>query len=72
MSTTPVLNLPNAALVGPSTPIEKPVIRDGEVVARTMMPVSLTFDHCLLDGEPAARFMQAIHECLENPELLLA
>jgi pyruvate/2-oxoglutarate dehydrogenase complex dihydrolipoamide acyltransferase (E2) component len=72
MSTTPVLNLPNAALVGPSTPIEKPVIRDGEVVARTMMPVSLTFDHFLLDGEPAARFMQAIHECLENPELLLA
>jgi pyruvate/2-oxoglutarate dehydrogenase complex dihydrolipoamide acyltransferase (E2) component len=72
MTTTPVLNLPNAALVGPSTPVEKPVIRDGEVVARTMMPVSLTFDHCLLDGEPAARFMQAIHECLENPELLLA
>ncbi len=69
---TPVLNLPNAVLIGPSTPAEKPVVHNGEVVPRTVMPVSMTFDHCLLDGEPAARFMKAMHECLENPELLLA
>jgi len=72
MSTTPVLNLPNAALVGPSSPIEKPVVKEGELVVRTMMPVSFTFDHRMLDGEPAARFMSALHEALENPELLLA
>lgn len=72
MTTTPVLNLPNAALVGPSTAVDKPVVKDGQIVVRTMMPVSLTFDHRLLDGEPAARFMKAIHEALENPELMLA
>ena len=72
MTTTPVLNQPNAALVGPSTPIERPVVFNGEIVARTMMPVSFTFDHRLMDGEPAARFMAALHEALENPELMLA
>jgi len=72
MTTTPVLNLPNAALVGPSTPIERPVVHNGEIAIRTMMPVSFTFDHRLLDGEPAARFMKAMHEALENPELMLA
>lgn len=72
LSTTPVLNLPNAALVGPSTPKEKPVVYNGEIVPRTMMPLSFTFDHCLLDGEPASRFMKALHEALENPELMLA
>lgn len=72
MTTTPVLNLPNAALVGPSTPVKRPVVHNGDVVVRTMLPVSFTFDHCLLDGEPAARFMSAMHDALENPELMLA
>lgn len=69
---TPVLNLPNAALVGTSTPIEKPVVVNGEIVVRTMMPLCMTFDHCILDGEPATHFMTALHDCLENPELMLA
>ncbi len=69
---TPVLNLPNAALVGTSTAIKKPIVVNDEVVIRTMMPISLTFDHCIFDGEPAARFMKAIHDALENPELMLA
>ncbi len=72
LQSTPVLNLPNAALLGPSTPMEKPVVRNGEIVPRTMMPMSMTFDHRILDGEPAARFMKAVHDCLENPELMLA
>jgi pyruvate dehydrogenase E2 component (dihydrolipoamide acetyltransferase) len=72
MTTTPVLNQPNAALIGPSTPIERPVVHNGEIAIRTMMPVSFTFDHRLLDGEPAARFMKALHEALENPELMMA
>ncbi|MEY8199729.1 MAG: dihydrolipoamide acetyltransferase family protein [Colwellia sp.] len=72
MSTTPVLNLPNAALVGPSTAIKKPVVKEGEIVVRTMMPMSFTFDHCILDGEPAARFMSALHDALENPELMMS
>lgn len=69
---TPVLNLPNAVLVGPSTPQEKFVPVDGEPVVRTMMPVSMTFDHRVLDGEPAARFINALHRYLENPVLILA
>jgi len=69
---TPVLNLPNAVLVGPSTPQEKLVPVDGEAVVRTMMPVSMTFDHRVLDGEPAARFINALHRYLENPVLILA
>ena len=72
MTTTPVLNLPNAALVGPSTAIERPVVKDGQIIPRTMMPMSFTFDHCILDGEPAARFMSALHDALENPELMMA
>ncbi|MEH6629000.1 MAG: dihydrolipoamide acetyltransferase family protein [Motiliproteus sp.] len=72
LQTAPVLNLPNAVIVGPSTPKDKPVVIDGEIKIRTMMPVSMTFDHRLMDGEPAARFMNALHECLENPELMMA
>jgi pyruvate/2-oxoglutarate dehydrogenase complex dihydrolipoamide acyltransferase (E2) component len=69
---TPVLNLPNAMLIGPSTAVEKPVVVDGQVVPRTMLPVSATFDHRILDGDPAVRFMSAVHDALENPELLMA
>ena len=72
LTSTPVLNSPNTALVGPSTPIERPVVVDGEVCVRTLMPISFTFDHRVMDGEPAARFMRALHDCLEHPELMMA
>jgi pyruvate/2-oxoglutarate dehydrogenase complex dihydrolipoamide acyltransferase (E2) component len=72
MSSTPVLNLPNALLVGPSTPIERPVVYRGEIAVRTMLPISATFDHRILDGEPFSRFASALHELLETPELMLA
>lgn len=68
---TPILNLPNTTLIGPSTPEQKPVVRDGEVVVRTMMPISMTFDHRVMDGEPAARFGSALHDAIENPGLML-
>lgn len=68
---TPVLNLPNTTLIGPSTPEQKPVVRDGEMAIRTMMPISMTFDHRIMDGEPAARFARALHEAIEQPGLML-
>lgn len=68
---TPILNLPNTTLIGPSTPEQKPVFRDGEIVVRTMMPISVTFDHRVMDGEPAARFGMALHEAIEQPGLML-
>jgi pyruvate/2-oxoglutarate dehydrogenase complex dihydrolipoamide acyltransferase (E2) component len=71
MQSTPILNIPNAMIVGPSTPCEKPVVVNGQIVPRMMLPISVTFDHRVIDGEPAARFIKHLHECLENPELLL-
>lgn len=72
LMSTPVLNMPNVALLGPSTPIERPVVVKGKVKVRTLLPLSFTFDHRALDGDPAARFMSALHDVLEHPELLLA
>lgn len=72
MKTAPILNLPNVSILGPSTPIERPIVKSGEVVVRAMLPMSYTFDHCLMNGEPAARFMRALHDCLEDPSLMLA
>ncbi len=72
LSTAPILNLPNALIVGPSTPIERPVVLNGEIVPRSLLPISATFDHRVLDGEPFARFAKALNDRLENPELLLA
>jgi pyruvate/2-oxoglutarate dehydrogenase complex dihydrolipoamide acyltransferase (E2) component len=72
MQSTPVLNLPNALLIGPATPQEKPVTHKGKIKIRTMLPVSLTFDHRVLDGSPIARLAKHMHDCLENPELMLA
>jgi len=69
---TPVLNLPNTTLIGPSTPEQKPVVREGEMVVRNMMPISMTFDHRVMDGEPAARFAKALHEAIEQPGLMLS
>lgn len=72
MQSTPILNLPNAILIGPATPQEKPVAHKGKIKLRTLLPVSLTFDHRVLDGYPIARLANYMHEYLENPELMLA
>jgi pyruvate/2-oxoglutarate dehydrogenase complex dihydrolipoamide acyltransferase (E2) component len=72
LMSTPILNQPNVALLGPSTPIERPYVCEGEVSIRTMMPLSFTFDHRALDGEPAARFMSALDDALRHPHLMLA
>lgn len=69
---TPILNLPNATLVSPSTPQDKPVVVDGDVVVRTMMPINMTFDHRAIDGEPSAQFATELHQLLQTPELMLA
>lgn len=69
---TPILNQPNAALIGPSTPMQKPIVHEGEIVARTIMPISFTFDHRAIDGAPASRFMSVLNEHLMHPELMLA
>ena len=61
---TPIINPPEMAILGAGRIIEKLVILDGKVAQRSMMTLSLTFDHRLVDGAPAARFLQAITEKL--------
>ncbi|MGD9047024.1 MAG: dihydrolipoamide acetyltransferase family protein [Anaerolineae bacterium] len=68
---TPIINLPEAAILGVGRILPKAVVRDGEIVARQMWTLSLVFDHRLVDGAPAARFLQRIKQLVENPFLLL-
>jgi pyruvate dehydrogenase E2 component (dihydrolipoamide acetyltransferase) len=68
---TPIINLPEAAILGVGRIQPKPVVRDGEIVVRQMWTLSLVFDHRLVDGAPAARFLQRIKQLIESPYLLL-
>jgi len=65
---TPIINLPEAAILGVGKIIAKPVVRENQMVIRHMMTLSLAFDHRLVDGAPAARFMQAIKNMIESPD----
>jgi pyruvate dehydrogenase E2 component (dihydrolipoamide acetyltransferase) len=69
---TPVINMPEAAILGVGRIAPKPVVKDGEIVIREMMTLSLVFDHRLVDGAPAARFQREIKRYLEDPYLILA
>lgn len=65
--TTPVLNRPEVAIIGPNRIVDRPMIRDGAMVARKMMNLSSSFDHRVIDGQVAAKFIQAIRGYLETP-----
>lgn len=67
---TPVINHPEVAIVGVNRIVERPVIKDGAVVARKMMNLSSSFDHRVVDGMDAAQFIQRIRTLLECPALL--
>lgn len=69
---TPVLNVPQAVIVQPGMIEERAVIHKGRIRKRRMMPLSLTFDHRILDGDPFASFVVALRRCLQAPELMLA
>lgn len=68
---TPILKPGETGILGVGRVVEKPVIRDGTVVARSMMGLSLTFDHRVEDGAPAAEFLKTLVEYLAEPALLL-
>ncbi len=69
---TPVINLPEAAILGVGRIAPKPAVLDGEIVVRQMWTLSLVFDHRIIDGAPAARFLQSIKQVIEEPYLLIA
>jgi 2-oxoisovalerate dehydrogenase E2 component (dihydrolipoyl transacylase) len=68
--TTPVINHPEVAIVGVGRIVERPVIRDGLVVARKLLNLSSSFDHRVVDGADGAHFVQAVRSLLESPALL--
>ncbi|MBN1977401.1 MAG: 2-oxo acid dehydrogenase subunit E2, partial [Anaerolineae bacterium] len=69
---TPIINLPEAAILGVGRIKDCAAVVNGEIAVRKMMWLSLTFDHRLVDGAPAARFLQRIKQYVEEPYLLLA
>lgn len=68
---TPIINQPESAILQTGAIAERPAVVDGQVVVRSMMPVSLTFDHRVLDGAPVAAFLARLGELVQNPELLI-
>jgi len=71
---TPMINLPQCAILGLGRIVAKPVVVDEtseQVVVRRVLSLSLTFDHRLVDGAPAARFLQRIKHLVERPTLWL-
>jgi len=66
----PIINYPEVAILGVARGREEPVVRGGQIVVRTMLPLTLTFDHRVADGADGARFAQAIIRRLEAPETL--
>ena len=64
---TPIINPPQVGILGVGRAVDKPVIENGEVAKATMMFLSLTFDHRVVDGAPAAEFLQTVKGYLEDP-----
>jgi pyruvate dehydrogenase E2 component (dihydrolipoamide acetyltransferase) len=67
----PIINYPEVAILGVARARDEAVVRDGRIVPRTLLPISLTFDHRVADGADGARFATAIVRRLERPEQLL-
>jgi 2-oxoisovalerate dehydrogenase E2 component (dihydrolipoyl transacylase) len=68
--TTPVINWPEVAIIGVNRIVERPVVRGGQIVVRRMMNLSSSFDHRVVDGWDAARFVQELKRLLEQPATL--
>jgi pyruvate dehydrogenase E2 component (dihydrolipoamide acetyltransferase) len=68
---TPIMNYPEVAILGMGRVRDVPVVQRGDVVVRQLLPLSLTFDHQLVDGAEAARFLNLAISYIEDPDLLL-
>lgn len=65
---TPLINVPQSAILGLGRLVPKPVVRDNQIVIRTIMGLSLTYDHRIITGAVAAHFFQTLEEIIENPK----
>ena len=68
---TPIINPPESAILGVGRILKKPVVHNDEIVIRSMLTLSLTFDHRVVDGAPAAQFLQTVSGYIQDPYLLL-
>ncbi|MGH8547431.1 MAG: 2-oxoglutarate dehydrogenase complex dihydrolipoyllysine-residue succinyltransferase [Methylococcales bacterium] len=71
MMSTPILNPPQSAILGMHAIQERPVVENGEIVARSMMYLALSYDHRIIDGREAVQFLVSIKRSLEDPARLL-
>lgn len=71
MMSTPIINAPQSAILGMHNIIERPVVKDGLIVARPMMYLALSYDHRIIDGRESVGFLVKVKQCLENPVMLL-
>lgn len=67
----PIINTPNAAILGVGTSVQKPVVKNGQIVVGTTMTLALSCDHRVVDGAVGAQFLAALKQLLESPALLL-
>lgn len=71
LMSTPIINIPQSAILGMHKIQERPVVVNGQIVIRPMMYVALSYDHRIVDGRESVSFLVRVKELLENPELLL-
>ncbi len=69
---TPIIRPPESAILGIGRIAKRPVVRDEEIVPENRISLSLTFDHRIIDGAPAARFLKNIKDSIENPLMLIS
>lgn len=71
MMSTPIINIPQSAILGMHNIIERPIAEKGQVVIRPMMYVALSYDHRIIDGRESVSFLVRVKQMLENPDQLL-
>jgi len=70
INSAPVINVPEVAILGVHKIVDRPVVKDGQIVVRPMMNAAIGFDHRVVDGELAVKYLRRVCELLERPELL--
>jgi 2-oxoglutarate dehydrogenase E2 component (dihydrolipoamide succinyltransferase) len=71
MMSTPIINIPQSAILGMHNILQRPMAVNGQVVIKPMMYLALSYDHRIIDGRESVSFLVRIKELLENPSLLL-
>ena len=66
-----LLNPPETGILAVGAIVKKPVVRDDQIVIRSMMDITLSYDHRLVDGAGAAKFLKTVKDYIENPYLML-